>query len=259
MHTIAFIQDLAVIMLAAGIVTVLFHLLRQPVVLGYIAAGVLIGPHTPPYTLVNDEQSISTVAELGLIFLLFALGLEFSLRHLRRVGATAVVAALAGIVTMLWLGYELGLAFGWSNMDALFLGRLRDFVPGPRFRVEAVAARPTGLVLQGATPRDRDLMRDWRGRLSELMGFRHPNHDTYQFHLTFAYPVSWLDDAELPAWQALFEEVLADIRARDERDSTRDIAPLRPAADAIVLDTSALDVGDAVAEAVRLAEERVAA
>ncbi|MGE5167760.1 MAG: cation:proton antiporter, partial [Deltaproteobacteria bacterium] len=81
MHTIAFIQDLAVIMLAAGVVTVLFHLLRQPVVLGYIAAGVLIGPHTPPYTLVTDEQSISTVAELGLIFLLFSLGLEFSLRH----------------------------------------------------------------------------------------------------------------------------------------------------------------------------------
>ncbi|MBS0569792.1 MAG: cation:proton antiporter [Proteobacteria bacterium] len=124
MHPIAFIQDLAVIMLAAGVVTVLFHLLRQPVVLGYIAAGVLIGPHTPPYTLVTDEQSIRTVAELGLIFLLFALGLEFSLRHLRRVGATAVVAALTGIVTMLWLGYELGLAFGWRAMDALFLGAM---------------------------------------------------------------------------------------------------------------------------------------
>jgi CPA2 family monovalent cation:H+ antiporter-2 len=124
MHTIAFIQNLAVIMLAAGIVTVLFHLSRQPVVLGYIAAGVLIGPHTPPYTLVSDEQSISTVAELGLIFLLFSLGLEFSLRHLRQVGATAVVAALAGIITMLWLGYELGLAFGWRSMDALFLGAM---------------------------------------------------------------------------------------------------------------------------------------
>ncbi|MGH8042429.1 MAG: cation:proton antiporter [Rudaea sp.] len=124
MHTLAFIQDLAVIMLAAGIVTVVFHLLRQPVVLGYIAAGVLIGPHTLPYALVSDEQSIQTVAELGLIFLLFALGLEFSLRHLRRVGATAVVAALFGIVTMLWLGYELGLAFGWRTMDCLFLGAM---------------------------------------------------------------------------------------------------------------------------------------
>ncbi|MBS0557081.1 MAG: cation:proton antiporter [Proteobacteria bacterium] len=124
MHPIAFIQDLAVIMLAAGIVTVVFHLLRQPVVLGYIAAGVIIGPHTPPYTLVSDEQSIGTVAELGLIFLLFSLGLEFSLRHLRQVGATAIVAALTGIIAMLWLGYELGLAFGWRQMDALFLGAM---------------------------------------------------------------------------------------------------------------------------------------
>jgi CPA2 family monovalent cation:H+ antiporter-2 len=124
MHTLAFIQDLAAIMLAAGVVTVVFHLLRQPVVLGYIAAGVLIGPHTPPYALVTDEETIHTLAALGVVFLLFSLGLEFSLRHLRQVGATALVAALAGIVLMLWLGYELGLAFGWRTMDALFLGAM---------------------------------------------------------------------------------------------------------------------------------------
>jgi monovalent cation:H+ antiporter-2, CPA2 family len=124
MHTIAFIQDLAVIMLAAGVVTVLFRLLRQPVVLGYIVAGVIIGPHTPPYSLVRDEETIRTLAELGVVFLLFSLGLEFSLRKLRQVGATALVAASAGILTMLWLGYETGLAFGWCTMDALFLGAL---------------------------------------------------------------------------------------------------------------------------------------
>jgi len=124
MQTLAFIQDLAVIMLVAGVVTVLFHLLRQPVVLGYIAAGVLIGPHTPPYALVTDEQTIHTLAELGLVFLLFSLGLEFSLRHLRQVGATALVAALMGIVLMMWLGYEVGLGFGWSTMNALFLGAM---------------------------------------------------------------------------------------------------------------------------------------
>jgi monovalent cation:H+ antiporter-2, CPA2 family len=123
-HTIAFIRDLAVIMLAAGVVTVVFHLLRQPVVLGYIAAGVLIGPHIPPYSLITDEQTISTLSELGVVFLLFSLGLEFSLRRLRQVGATALVAAIAGIVTMLWLGFETGLAFGWSTMDALFLGAM---------------------------------------------------------------------------------------------------------------------------------------
>jgi len=125
MHTIAFIHDLAFIMLTAGVVTVVFHLLRQPVVLGYIAAGVLIGPHTLlDASLVSDAETIRTLAELGVVFLLFALGLEFSLRRLRSVGATAVVAATAGIVTMLWLGYEIGLAFGWRTMDALFLGAM---------------------------------------------------------------------------------------------------------------------------------------
>ena len=124
MHTISFIHDLAIVMLTAGVVTVVFHLMRQPVVLGYIAAGVLIGPHTPPYSLVTDEESIRTLGELGVVFLLFSLGLEFSVAHLRKVGATALVAALGGIVTMLWLGYEIGLAFGWRSMDAVFLGAM---------------------------------------------------------------------------------------------------------------------------------------
>ena len=124
MHVIEFIHDLAIIMLAAGIVTVVFHLLRQPVVLGYIVAGVLIGPHTPPYTFVTNEETIRTLAELGVVFLLFSLGLEFSLRHLRQVGATALVSAIAGIVTMLSLGYAVGRAFDWSVMDALFLGAM---------------------------------------------------------------------------------------------------------------------------------------
>ncbi len=124
MHVIEFIHDLAIIMLAAGIVTVVFHLLRQPVVLGYIVAGVLIGPHTPPYTFVTNEETIRTLAELGVVFLLFSLGLEFSLRHLRQVGATALVSAIAGIVTMLSVGYAVGRAFDWSVMDALFLGAM---------------------------------------------------------------------------------------------------------------------------------------
>ena len=125
MHTIAFIHDLAIIMLTAGVVTVVFHLLRQPVVLGYIAAGVLIGPHTNWYaSLVTESATIHTLSELGVVFLLFSLGLEFSIQRLRQIGATALVAALAGIVMMLWLGFEIGLAFGWRNMDALFLGAM---------------------------------------------------------------------------------------------------------------------------------------
>lgn len=122
MHAISFIQDLAVIMLVAGLVTVLFHRFKQPVVLGYILAGFIIGPHTPPFGLIHDEQTIKTLAELGVIFLMFCLGLEFSLRKLFSVGATAFIAAGLEIALMLWIGYEIGQFFGWSSMDSLFLG-----------------------------------------------------------------------------------------------------------------------------------------
>ncbi|MEN3363260.1 MAG: monovalent cation:H+ antiporter-2, family [Burkholderiales bacterium] len=124
MHAAAFIQDLAVIMLIAGIVTVLFHRLKQPVVLGYIVAGVIIGPHTPPFKLIQDEHTIQILAELGVVFLMFSLGLEFSLKKLSRVGATAFVAALAEITFMIWIGYEIGSFFGWKPMDSLFLGAM---------------------------------------------------------------------------------------------------------------------------------------
>lgn len=124
MHAISFIQDLAVIMLVAGVVTVLFHRLRQPVVLGYIVAGFIIGPHTPPFGLIHDEETIRTLAELGVIFLMFCLGLEFSLRKLFKVGATAFIAAFLEIVLMIWIGYEIGSWFGWSTMDSLFLGAI---------------------------------------------------------------------------------------------------------------------------------------
>ena len=124
MHALAFIQDMAVIMLVAGVVTILFHRLKQPVVLGYILAGFIIGPHTPPFGLIHDEESIKTLAEVGVIFLMFSLGLEFSLRKLFRVGATAFIAAFLEISLMLWLGYQVGQMFGWSHMDSLFLGAI---------------------------------------------------------------------------------------------------------------------------------------
>lgn len=124
MHGIDFIQDLAVLMLVAGFVTVLFHRLKQPVVLGYILAGVIIGPHTPPFQLIQDEETIRVLAELGVVFLLFSLGLEFSLGKLAKVGATAFVAAISEIVLMVWLGYEIGRFFGWRPMDSIFLGAI---------------------------------------------------------------------------------------------------------------------------------------
>ncbi|KWS87651.1 MULTISPECIES: cation:proton antiporter [Pseudomonas syringae group] len=124
MHAINFIQDLAVIMLVAGVVTILFHRLRQPVVLGYIVAGFIIGPHTPPVSLIHDEDTIKILAELGVIFLMFCLGLEFSLRKLFKVGATAFIAAFLEIALMIWIGYEIGQFFGWKTMDSLFLGAI---------------------------------------------------------------------------------------------------------------------------------------
>lgn len=124
MHAISFIQDLAVIMLVAGVVTILFHRLKQPVVLGYIVAGFIIGPHTPPFGLIHDEGTIKTLAELGVIFLMFCLGLEFSLRKLFKVGATAFIAAFLEIILMIWIGYEIGRWFDWNTMDSLFLGAI---------------------------------------------------------------------------------------------------------------------------------------
>ena len=93
MHAIGFIQDLAVIMTIAGIVTLLFHRFKQPVVLGYIVAGIIIGPHTPPFQLIHDEHVIQILAELGVIFLMFSLGLEFSIKKLASVGFAALIAA----------------------------------------------------------------------------------------------------------------------------------------------------------------------
>nr|WP_305777957.1 cation:proton antiporter [Pseudomonas sp. Hg5Tf] len=111
-------------MLVAGVVTILFHRFKQPVVLGYIVAGFIIGPHTPPFGLIHDEVTIKTLAELGVIFLMFCLGLEFSLRKLFKVGATAFIAAFLEIVLMIWIGFEIGRWFGWSTMDSLFLGAI---------------------------------------------------------------------------------------------------------------------------------------
>ncbi|MBI1889676.1 MAG: cation:proton antiporter [Burkholderiales bacterium] len=124
MHPLGFIQDLAVIMLIAGIVTILFHRFRQPLVLGYIITGLIVSPRVAPIRLIQDPYTIQILADLGIVFLMFSLGLEFSLKKLSRVGATATIAALAEITLMIWIGFAVGRNFGWSNMDALFLGAM---------------------------------------------------------------------------------------------------------------------------------------
>ena len=125
MHFADFLQDMAVVLLVAGAATVACHRLRQPVVLGYLAAGLLIGPHTPPYALISDDDDlIATLADLGVVLLMFGLGLHFSLRQLLAVGRAALVAAVFEIGLMIWLGYGLGRACGWSATDSIFLGAL---------------------------------------------------------------------------------------------------------------------------------------
>ncbi|WP_426699776.1 cation:proton antiporter [Rhodanobacter sp. Col0626] len=121
MHEIGFIKDLAVVMLIAGATTILFQRMRQPVLLGYILAGVLIGPHTPG-TLVADPRAIDDISNLGVVLLMFTLGLEFSVRKLREVGVGVLAVAVGEVGLMLWLGFSIGQLFGWTGMDALFLG-----------------------------------------------------------------------------------------------------------------------------------------
>src|SRR5271155_3475693 len=124
MHDIDLLHDLAVVMLIAGITTILCHRLKQPVVLGYIVAGVIIGPYTPPFELVKNEETVKTLGEMGVVLLMFSLGMEFSLRKLTRVGLSALIAAVLEITLMIWLGYEVGRAFGWNTMDSIFLGAI---------------------------------------------------------------------------------------------------------------------------------------
>ncbi len=124
MQNATFLQDLAIVLLVAAFVALVFDRLRQPRVVGYILAGVIIGPHTPPFNFISDGDSIRTLADLGVIFLMFSLGLQFNLRRLRKVGTTAVVTALLDVLVMLWLGFLLGRHWGWGPVESLFLGAI---------------------------------------------------------------------------------------------------------------------------------------
>lgn len=111
-------------MAVAGFITILCRRFNQPVVLGYLIAGIIIGPYTPPFSFISNEDTMHTMAELGIIFLMFSLGLEFNLRKLSKVGLAASIAAFAEIILMMWLGYEIGRIFAWEKIDALFLGAI---------------------------------------------------------------------------------------------------------------------------------------
>lgn len=121
-HLPTLIADLALILICAGIMTLLFKKLRQPLVLGYVVAGFLTSPHMPYTPSVMDTANIQTWADIGVIFLLFALGLEFSFKKIVKVGGTAVIAACTIIFCMILLGIGVGMSFGWHRMDCIFLG-----------------------------------------------------------------------------------------------------------------------------------------
>lgn len=124
MHLPALIQDLAAILGIAALATFIFRLTKQPVVLGYIVAGIIVGPFTPSIVSVGDVESIKIWAELGVIFLMFALGLEFSFRRLARVGLSATLAVSFQIIIMLFLGYYLGLQMNFSPLSSMFIGAM---------------------------------------------------------------------------------------------------------------------------------------
>ncbi|RNI25842.1 cation:proton antiporter [Rufibacter latericius] len=121
-HLPHLVTDLGLILGAAGITTLLFKKLKQPLVLGYIIAGLLVGPHVALFPTIMENESITIWAEIGVIFLLFSLGLEFSFKKLVKVGGASSVMALIEVVVMLLLGYLAGKILGWSTMDSIFLG-----------------------------------------------------------------------------------------------------------------------------------------
>jgi len=123
-HLPTLIEDLALILFSGAVVTLLFRKLKQPLVLGYIIAGLLVGPHISLVPTVVEERNIKILAELGVIFLLFSLGLEFSFKKLMRVGGSASVTAFVEIAFIVVAGYLVGKWMGWGQMDSIFLGAL---------------------------------------------------------------------------------------------------------------------------------------
>ncbi|TMA71340.1 MAG: potassium transporter [Deltaproteobacteria bacterium] len=122
-HANVFLTNLAIVLCVAAVTTVVFQRLRQPVVLGYLIAGLLVGPHVP-FPLVADSETIEGLSELGVILLLFGIGLEFTLKKLLRVGAAAAVVAVVEISVQIILGDLSAQMFGWTSREALFAGAM---------------------------------------------------------------------------------------------------------------------------------------
>ncbi len=116
------VADLALILTSAGVVTVIFKLLKQPLVLGYLVAGFLVGPHLHIFPTVADTTDVEVWSEIGIIFMMFGVGLEFSFKKLMSVGSKAFLTAFIGIIGMIGVGALLGFVMGWGAMESIFLG-----------------------------------------------------------------------------------------------------------------------------------------
>lgn len=116
------VADLALILTSAGVVTVIFKLLKQPLVLGYLVAGFLVGPHLHIFPTVAGTSDVEVWSEIGIIFMMFAVGLEFSFKKLMSVGSKAFITAFIGIIGMIGVGALLGFVMGWGTMESIFLG-----------------------------------------------------------------------------------------------------------------------------------------
>lgn len=115
-------MDLALILVTAGVITVIFKWLKQPLVLGYILAGFFIGPYFPWFPVVGDANSVRVWSDIGIVFLMFALGLEFSIKKLKKVGGTGAITALTELFIMFLIGNVVGHLLGFKSMDCIFLG-----------------------------------------------------------------------------------------------------------------------------------------
>ena len=114
--------DLAIILITAGVITVVFKWLKQPLVLGYIVAGFFIGPYFPWFPAVEDVSNVHVWSDIGIVFLMFALGLEFSIKKLKKVGSTGAITALTELAIMFLIGSSVGRLMGWGSMECVFLG-----------------------------------------------------------------------------------------------------------------------------------------
>jgi len=115
------IQDFAVVMIVAAVMVFVTHRLKQPMVIGYILAGMVIGPYTPPFSLIHDVGTINTLAELGIIILLFVIGTEFPITKLKSVGRISMIVGIAESLGTLIITFFVGQTLGFSQFDSISL------------------------------------------------------------------------------------------------------------------------------------------